>query len=438
MNAWSGIAKWVGGTWTEFKTRPNLRQVYTRVATADEVPGQTFIPERSYVTIRIRELRLAEAGALLNDFLPMCTCFLREGSGDAARTMPFVIGAEMIRSGLGASASKDAGHNLAIHDMELVRHMPVRGQGLTLYTSLCHFKDDSVARGLLGFAAEAAKSIGGESLAMPVRLAGDLTGRLQALLGSGGVETRFARLDGDPLRESGHYLLAASSEGIDGTLSVRDGTVYQGDADAAKPLSNADYLLLEFGHRDTLTSDGFALVSHLPFHKRYEQIEQETIAAQGKPSPVVDDLVVKLQQEIYASPALIARDRLELTKIYIAARRKLESSFKDAFAAGEAAEEQTILDQRERQISDMRTRQLIVAARDGLDRALLTPRDAPARSPTTQQEFSAIAAAVRSDFPEELPNDLLDLPEADRDRWLQEADQALETASLALSRAALR
>lgn len=439
MNAWSGIAQWIGGAWAGFKTRPNLRQVYIRVAAADEPPAQPFIPERSYVTIRIRELRLAEAGALLNDFLPMCTCFLREGSGDQARTIPFVIGAEMIRSGLGANAAKDAGRNLAIHDMELVRHMPVRGQGLTLYTSLCHFKDDSVARGLLGFAAEAAKAVGGESLATPVRLAGDLTGRLQTLLGSGGVETRFARLDGDPLRQSGHYLLAASNEGVDGTLSVRDGIVYQGDGAAARPLDNADYLLLEFGHRDTLISDDFALVSHLPFHRRYEQIEQEIIAAQGKPSPIVDNLVIKLQQEIHASPALVNRDRLDLMKVYIAARQKLESSFKQTFAAGEDAKEQTILDQRARQVADIKARQLIVAAREGLGQALSTPRAAPARAPTTKPEFAAIAAAIRgAAIPEELPDDLLDLPEADRDRWLQQADQALETATLALSRAALR
>lgn len=439
MTAWSGIAQWIGGTWTGFATRPNLRQVYTRVAATDESPGLPFIPERSYVSIRIRELRLAEAGALLNNFLPMCTCFLREGSGDAARTIPFVIGAEMIRNGLGANASKDAGRNLAIHDMELVRNLPVRGQGLTLYTSLCHFKDDSVARGLLGFAAEAAKSVGGESLALPVRLAGDLTGKLQTLLGSGGVETRFARLDGDPLRQSGHYLLAASNEGIDGTLSVRDGEVYQGSGADARPLANADYLLLEFSHRETLTSDDFALVSHLPFHRRYEQIEQEIIAAQGKPSPIVDDLVIKLQQEIFASPALVARDRFDLSKVYIAARRKLESSFKQQFAAGEAAQDQTILAEREGKVSDIRARRLIAAARNGLGQALSAARAAPPHAPTTRQEFAAIAAAVRSAaMPEDLPDNLLDLPEADRDRWLHEADQALETASLALSRAALR
>lgn len=438
MTALKGIAEWISGTWDGFQTRPRLRQIYTRVAAPDEPAAKSFIPERSYVTIRIRELRLAEAGALLNDYLPMCTCFLREGLGDAARTMPFVIGAEMIRSGLGANAPRDAGRNLAIHDMELVRRLPVRGQGLTLYSSLCRFKDDSVARGLLGFAAEAAKAVGGEGVAAPVRMAGDLTGKLQTLLGSGGVETRFARLDGDPLRQSGHYLLAASSEGINGALSVRDGIVYQGDGAGAKPLENVDYLLLEFAHLETLASEDLAFVSHLPFHNRYEQIEQEIIKAQGQRSPVADDLMIKLHQEIYASPALVARDRFELSKIYLAARQKLESSFKHQFAAGENFDVGTILWERERKASSPKVGRLIAAARGGLSQALRTERKASAGAPTTMQEFSAIAAAVWSArLPEDLPDNLYDLPEADRANKLQAANEALEAASLALTRAAL-
>jgi hypothetical protein len=438
MTTMTGVAEWISVTWEGFKTRPRLRQIYMRVAAPDEPPASSFIPERSYVTIRIRELRLAEAGALLNDYLPMCTCFLREGSGDAARTMPFVIGAEMIRSGLGANAPRDAGNNLAIHDMELVRHLPVRGQGLTLYSSLCRFKDDAVARGLLGFAAEAAKAVGGEGLATPVRMVGDLTGKLQTLLGSGGVETRFARLDGDPLRQSGHYLLAASSEGLNGALSVRDGIVFQGDSAEARPLENVDYLLLEFAHLETLASEDLALVSHLPFHKRYEQVEQEIIKSQGQRSPVAEDLMIKLQQEIYASPALVARDRFSLLQIYLAARQKLESSFKNQFAAGERFDLGTVLWERERQASSPKVGRLIAAARGGLGQALKTERKASAGTPTTKGDFAAITAAVSgAALPEDVPANFFELSEADRDNKLEVANQALEAASLALTRAAL-
>jgi hypothetical protein len=438
MKALSGVADWIGGVWDKFETRPNMRQVYIRVAAPDEPLPKSFLPERSYATVRIRELRLAKAGAYLNDFLPMCACFLREGTGDTERTIPFVIGAEMIRSALGAKTPENAGRNLAIHDMALVKNLPVRGLGLTLYTSLCHFKNDSVARGLLGFAAEAAKAVGGEALAAPVRVAGDLTGKLQTLLGSGGVHTLFARLDGDALRQNGHYLLAASDKGINGSLSVRDGILYQGEGAKVQPLEDVDYLLLEFGHTETLTSEDFELVSHLPFHKLYEQAEQEVIKAKGQPSPVADDLMMKLQQEIYASPALVRRDRGWLSQIYVASRRKLESSFKPGYAGDEPIEMETVLRRREEQAHSLEVGKLIGAARHGLMQALTMERRAPRGTPTTLQEFAAIAEVIRNAAPTDLADDVLDLPIEKRDAALVTANQALETASLAFTRAALR
>ena len=230
--------------------------------------------------------------------------FPAEGAGDAARTLPVVIGAETIRGGLGTAAPKDAGRNLAIVNMPLVRNLPVRAGGLTLYVSLCRFRDDSLTSGLLGFAAEAAKAIGGEAIAGPIRVAGDLTGKLQTLLGSGGVETRFARLDGDALKESGFRLLAASTQPFAGHLTVQDGIVIQGDGPNARTLDDVDYLLLEFEHIPTLVDEQFAQVAALPFHRHYQAVEQQIIAKRGKPSPEADDLTVKLEQEIYSSPNL--------------------------------------------------------------------------------------------------------------------------------------
>ncbi len=61
-----------------------------------------------------------------------------------------------------------------------------------------------------------------------MRIAGDLTGKLKALLGTGGVQTRFARLDGDPLRDSGHYLLAASAQDIPANVTVNRGVIEAG------------------------------------------------------------------------------------------------------------------------------------------------------------------------------------------------------------------
>ena len=340
---WGGdMAEAVREAWQGFKTRPNLRQAYLEVAEAGEpeaaapAEGREFRPEESYAGIRVVEMRLAEAGRYFAEFLPMCACFLREGEGEAQRTLPVVLGAETIRDGLGANASKDAGRNLAIHNMDVVRNLPVRASGLTMYLSLCRFKDDSLTSGLLGFAAEAAKAIGGEAAAAPVRVAGDLTGKLRALLRSDGVETRFARLDGDALRKSGHRLLAASTSAFSGRLEVQDGVLVQVEGGTRRTVDDADYLLLEFRHLPTLLEDNlhFAQVKHLPFHKQFAAAQQAMIAARGQPSALVDELMIKLEQEIYASPALTERDRPLLGALYATARRQKERSYNTKTASG--------------------------------------------------------------------------------------------------------
>ncbi|GAA0604237.1 hypothetical protein GCM10009416_47300 [Craurococcus roseus] len=339
---WGGdVVEAVHEAWQGLKTRPNLRQAYLEVAEARE-PGappmavRDFTAEESYASVRVVELRLAEARRYAAEFLPMCACFLREGDGGGQRTLPVVLGADTIRGGLGANAPKDAGRNLAIHNMDVVRNLPVRATGLTMYLSLCRFKDDSLTSGLLAFAAEAAKAIGGEAAAAPVRVAGDLTGKLQALLGSGSVETRFARLDGDALRKSGHRLLAASTSAFAGRLEVQDGVLVQVQGGTRRTVDDADYLLLEFRHLPTLLEGNlhFAQVKGLPFHNHFLAAQQAIIAARGHPSALVDDLMIKLEQEIYASPALTERDRPLLNALYTTARRQKEKSYGPKTASG--------------------------------------------------------------------------------------------------------
>jgi hypothetical protein len=98
-----------------------------------------------------------------------------------------------------------------------------------------------------------------------------------------------------------------------------------------------------------------------------------------------------------------------------------------------------MLRQREEQMPSLKVSRLISAARSGLARALTTERKAPARAPTTQEDFAAIAEAVRgAALPEGLPDNLFDLSETDREEKLEAANQALEAASLAFTRAALR
>lgn len=398
MAFWRGTGENAQSAWGNFKTRPNLRQVYLPVAEEGEPEPRRFEAEKSYATIRVVELRLAEAGRYLADFLPMCTCFLRHGEGEAQRTLPVVIGAETIRGGLGVAAPGDAGHNLAITNIDLIRKMPVRAGGLMLYTSLCRFRDDSLTRGLLAFAAEAAKAMGGEVLAAPIRVAGDLTAKLQGLLGSQGVETRLARLDGDALRESGHRLLAAAaSESFEGELVVRDGQVLSN----GRNIDDLDYLLLEFRYLSTLVDEEFAEVSALPFHRHFLAAMQLVIEKRGQPSQAVDDLMIKLQTEVFTSPALVWRDRFWLGQLYSASRRKLEASYRPLLAAGGTLPELTSLAARRRAAEQAGSSiaPLLSAAGKAISQVLLAPREGEEGKPVTDQELVTTVRALMAAQP---------------------------------------
>jgi hypothetical protein len=398
MAFWRGIAETADAAWDGFRTRPNLRQVYLHVAGDGDPKPRRFEPEKSYATVRVVELRLAEAGRYLTDFLPMCACFLRQGEGEAQRTLPIVIGAETIRGGLGAATPGDAGRNLAIANIDLVRKLPVRAGGLTLYTSLCCFRDDSLTRGLLGLAAEAANAAGGEAFAAPVRVAGDLAAKLQGLLGSQGVETRFARLDGDALRESGHRLLAAAAgESLKGALTVNDGQVFSDD----RSVDDLDYLLLEFRHLPTLVDEDFAEVSALPFHRHFINATQAIAEKRGQPSQTVDDLMIKLETEVLASPALVWRDRFLLIQLYAAARRKHEASYRPVLAAAGMLPELTALAARRRaeEHAGSLIAPLLGAAGDAIGEVLTSARERGEGAPMTGQELAAAANALMAAQP---------------------------------------
>ena len=78
MSVWKSIGDGVAEEFTAFKSWPQLRQAWRSVGAAGASLPKRFEPELSYATIRVVELRLAEARRYATEFLPMCTCFLRK------------------------------------------------------------------------------------------------------------------------------------------------------------------------------------------------------------------------------------------------------------------------------------------------------------------------------------------------------------------------
>src|SRR5262245_60790091 len=143
---WRLLSPMVEAIKGELLGRPNLRQLYTKIAPGDAPPpglsGELFVPGKSYFTIRLVELRLAVARCYVGDYVAMLSRFVTHRYGASKRTVPFVAGPHLIRNRLG-DASKDVGNRIQFQDMGVVANVPVPGDDIEAYVSLCRFQDNS-------------------------------------------------------------------------------------------------------------------------------------------------------------------------------------------------------------------------------------------------------------------------------------------------------
>ncbi|KVL96221.1 hypothetical protein [Burkholderia stagnalis] len=282
---------------------------------AERLRGDPFVPEASYFSIRIVEMRMAEAGNYVSTYLPMCSCFLRYRYGTDEREVPFIVGYDTIRGLLGkCNTSKGAG-NIAFTNAYVVRDVPVKAGGLTMYAALCRVSDSTFARGMLDLIGDTVAAIGGPAVGLVASTGINMTKRLGALLGSDGVTTRFGLYDGDALVESGYRVLAGA--GLDAArFEMKDGQLRRTNAHGElTPVDDVDYLVVAFEHRKTLLDQPFGTLAHLPFHAKWTELAKKLV--KGETASAEDDFRL-LKAEIVASPDLVEADRLGLVTTYVA------------------------------------------------------------------------------------------------------------------------
>ncbi|MFM0258424.1 hypothetical protein [Paraburkholderia sediminicola] len=282
---------------------------------AHRLRGDPFVPEESYFSIRIVEMRMAEAGNYVATYLPMCSCFLRYRYGTAEREVPFIVGYDMIRGLLGkCDTSKGAG-NIAFTNVYVVRDAPVKAGGLTMYAALCRVSDSTFARGMLDLIGDTVAAIGGPAVGLVASTGINMTKRLGTLLGSDGVMTRFGLYDGDALVESGYRVLAGA--GLDAArLEMKDGQLRRMNTlGELTPVDDVDYLIVAFEYRKTLLDQSFGSLAHLPFHAKWTELAKKLV--KGEAAGAEEDFKL-LKAEIVASPDLVEADRLGLLTTYVA------------------------------------------------------------------------------------------------------------------------
>jgi hypothetical protein len=252
---WLGNLKLAANAAGELAAKPNVRNFLGKVEMDvggqddryDFMKGDIFSPEKSYFSVRVVEMRLAEAGRYFLEFIPMCSCFLRYTYGRAQRTVPFVLGSEVISANLGKDVPKNAARNIQFRDAFIVRNVPVKADNLLMYCALCRITDSDFARGLLDLLSDTAASVGGPAVGAIAKTGVDLTKRLGSLLGADGVETRFGMLNGNALDRSGYFVFAGapSADLKAGELVMREGQLVRQQAgQPATPIDDIDYVVI--------------------------------------------------------------------------------------------------------------------------------------------------------------------------------------------------
>jgi hypothetical protein len=323
MGWWGTLKKTLEGA-SDATAIPNVRNFSGRVsvnqASGDErdipVMGDRFLPERSYFSVRIAEMRLSEAARYWVEFVPMCSCFLRYTYGASQRNIPYILGAETIAAGLGKDVTKNAAKNIEFKDLYVARNVPVKADNLVMYAALCRFADSGFARGLLNLFSDAAGAAAGPVGGAVVRGATDMTARLASLLGADGVQTRFGTLAGNVLDTSGYRVFAGiPSDELDADdLQMRGGQlVRQAKDGTATTIDNVDYLVVALEHRSTLVDDQFGQVSILPFHARWNESREKLLTSDKEGANATFQ---KLMIEVASSPDVTEADRLGLITAY--------------------------------------------------------------------------------------------------------------------------
>ena len=193
-----------------FASRPSPQPpFFGQVSTASEdgfIVGRAFVPEASYFSVRLVDMRLAEGGKYFVDYLPLGVCVAEYTYGTDRRRSPVVLNNELVKQMLGDVASQP-GH-VHFTNIPIVRRAPMKHDNLGLFVGLFRMPYTDVAHSILRLAADVSEEVGGSVLRAGTDIAAKLYDRVADIFSLNTVQPRLAFLDGMALSSSGYLLVA--------------------------------------------------------------------------------------------------------------------------------------------------------------------------------------------------------------------------------------
>ncbi len=276
--------------------------------------GRAFVPEASYFSVQLVDMRLAEGGKYFTQFLPLGVCVAEYTYGAERHRVPLVLSNETVKQMLGDAGGQPGQVQFA--NVPVVRRTPVKEDNLALFVGLFRMPYDDVARSLLQLAANVSSELGGAAIGAGTQVAAKLYDSIADIFKLKTVQPRFAFLNGMALTNS-QYLLVSGSlpKGIQAAdLIVKDSRLRL-QRDLNEQLPSFDYCLLAIRHTDSLfaSSDAKAptamlrTLAGLPFHQRWGIVR--SMLAEHKLKEA-EEALLELKAEVVSSPDLTEEDRL--------------------------------------------------------------------------------------------------------------------------------
>jgi hypothetical protein len=315
MSAWQQFKDVVDNFVSRESPQPPFAGPVTVAADDSLVAGRPFVPESSYFSVKLVEMRLAEGGRYFSDFLPLGICVAEYTYGAERRRVPLVLSNDTVKQMLGDAGGQPG--RVHFSNMPIVRRTPVKQDNLALFVGLFRMPYSDIARSVLQLAAEVSEELGGAVVGAGAKVAAKLYDRIADVFSLNTVQPRFAFLNGTTLVDSGYLLVSGSlPSGVKANdLLVKDGRLrLKADVNAALP-TGFDYCLLAIEHSDSLFSQAapksggamLASLAGLPFHQRWREVS--SLLAQNKANEA-DQALLMLRAEVIVSPDLTEEDRL--------------------------------------------------------------------------------------------------------------------------------